>query len=395
MNKKKVKSVIFLSNYFNHHQKPFCEEMYRILKENYTFIETETMSEERQNMGWGIQHYPPYVVTSAVFNANRKKYQQKIDDADVVIIGAAPLALIKTRNKNNRLVFRYSERLLKDKLKLWQYPLCFLRWHKATPPSSNIYLLCASAYASKDHTSFSLFKNRHYKWGYFPEVKIYADVDQLIASKKRASLLWVARFLNLKHPEVPVEIAKRLKKEGYCFELNIIGTGELEKTVTQMVADEGLTDCVHLLGAMKPEEVRTHMEQSEIFLFTSDRREGWGAVLNESMNSGCAVVASHAIGSVPYLIKDKENGCIYRDGDVDDLYRKVKFLLENEEKRAAMGRNAYLTMVNEWNAKTATMKLLELAERIGNGKEMPELYAQGVCSRAEILKDDWYVPEKN
>ena len=49
------------------------------------------------------------------------------------------------------------------------------------------------------------------------------------------------------------------------------------------------------------------MEKSEIFLFTSDKGEGWGAVLNESMNSACAVVASHAIGSVPFLLKDGEN----------------------------------------------------------------------------------------
>ena len=45
-----------------------------------------------------------------------------------------------------------------------------------------------------------------------------------------------------------------------------------------------------------------YMESSHIFLlFTSDRNEG--AALNESMNSGCAVVASDAIGSVPYLMR--------------------------------------------------------------------------------------------
>lgn len=51
---------------------------------------------------------------------------------------------------------------------------------------------------------------------------------------------------------------------------------------------------------MKASEVRSYMEKADIYLFTSDFNEGWGAVLNESMNSGCAVVASHAIGSVPF-----------------------------------------------------------------------------------------------
>ena len=33
------------------------------------------------------------------------------------------------------------------------------------------------------------------------------------------------------------------------------------------------------------------MEQADIYLFTSDRNEGWGAVANEAMNSACAMVA--------------------------------------------------------------------------------------------------------
>jgi glycosyltransferase involved in cell wall biosynthesis len=45
-----------------------------------------------------------------------------------------------------------------------------------------------------------------------------------------------------------------------------------------------------------------------VFIFTSDRNEGWGAVLNEAMGSGCAVVAADLIGSVPYLIEHKKMG---------------------------------------------------------------------------------------
>ena len=37
-----------------------------------------------------------------------------------------------------------------------------------------------------------------------------------------------------------------------------------------------------MLGSMTPEQVREHMEESILFLFTSDFGEGWGAVLNEA-----------------------------------------------------------------------------------------------------------------
>ena len=85
---------------------------------------------------------------------------------------------------------------------------------------------------------------------------------------------------------------------------------------------------------MKPEQVREYMEKSEIHIFTSDRNEGWGAVLNESMNSACVPVANKAIGSVPYLINDGNNGFMYKDEN--ELYEKVKYLLNNDKDRKAM-----------------------------------------------------------
>ena len=142
---------------------------------------------------------------------------------------------------------------------------------------------------------------------------------------------------------------------------------------------------------MSPEEVRKHMEESEIFLFTSDRNEGWGAVLNEAMNSGCAVVASHAIGSVPYLIENKSNGLIYKDGDKDDLYIKVKYLLDFSQKRMKIGHAAYLTILNDWNAVKAAERVLTLSKTILNGEKSPDIFTSGICSKANGIKDNLYI----
>ena len=45
-------SVVFVSNYINHHQIPFCNAMDRLLQGNFTFVQTEPMEEERVRMGW-------------------------------------------------------------------------------------------------------------------------------------------------------------------------------------------------------------------------------------------------------------------------------------------------------------------------------------------------------
>ena len=251
-------------------------------------------------------------------------------------------------------------------------------------------MLCASAYAPADFAKMLSFVDKTYKWGYFTELKKYNDVERLMCEKHKNSILWCSRFIPLKHPEFVVEVAKRLKAEGYEFELNMIGNGELEESTKELIEREGVADRVKMLGSMKPEQVREHMEKSEIFLFTSDRNEGWGAVMNESMNSACAVVANSAIGSVPFLISDGENGYMYKDGDVDDLYNKVKKLLDNADERKQIGKNAYKTMIEEWNAENAAEKFIALCEKMLSGEYKPFPYDSGVCSKAKILKDNGY-----
>ena len=44
-------TITFVSNYINHHQIPFSNAMYAQSGEDYCFIQTEPMEEERRNMG--------------------------------------------------------------------------------------------------------------------------------------------------------------------------------------------------------------------------------------------------------------------------------------------------------------------------------------------------------
>jgi glycosyltransferase involved in cell wall biosynthesis len=377
--KNKINSVVFLSNYFNHHQQPLSDAIYSKIGDGYKFIETEMMDEERINMGWGLESVPRYVVSADDYSEKKDSYQKLIDEADVVVIGSAPNKLVKNRIKSNKLVFRYAERPLKKGLEIKKYIPRLIKWHLEYPNRKLIYMLCASAYTSGDYAKFGLFKNRCYKWGYFTPLQKYEDIKKIIDSKNPAAVLWVARLIDWKHPEIPIKIAKRLKSDGYKFELNMIGNGELFDEINALVLKENLNDCVHLLGAMKPTEVRKYMEESEIFMFTSDRNEGWGAVLNEAMNSACAVVASNEIGSVPFLIDDGKNGYAYNGIDVDELYDKVKFLLDNPDVRKDFGEKAYETILNEWNGENAAEKLLLFAKNIING-DKTDIFESGVCS---------------
>lgn len=244
---------------------------------------------------------------------------------------------------------------------------------------------CASAYTAYDMSLLKAYPDKKYKWGYFPEVKKH-DIEQLMKKKRKdgkISILWAGRFLKWKHPEVAVKTAEGLKKAGYQFKLTLIGDGEVKSDLVSYVQQNQLQDVVEFKGFMSPEKVRNHMEEADIFLFTSDFNEGWGAVLNESMNSGCAVVASHAIGSVPFLVKHGINGMIYKYGDDKELLSLVMQLCDGDNLRESIGKQAYRTLAEEWNAKNAVTNFLQLSKSILRGEKRKII--SGPCSVAEVV----------
>lgn len=367
--------IVFLSNIFSHHQKPLSDELYR-LNSDYFFVETEDMHDEQRNMGYAVAEKLPYVLT---YKYDRQLCDKLINEADVVIIGSAPEKLIERRKQNCQLVVRYSERPLKKKQNLFYYLYRLVRMNLITPFWKPIYMLCAGAYVASDYKLFGMYMGKTYKWGYFTSVKEFESVECVLSRKRKNSILWTSRLIPWKHPEIAIELAGYLKDRSIPFEINIIGTGVCEKPLKKMVEEKLLNDDVHLLGVMNPVQVREYMEQSEMFISTSDRMEGWGATVNEAMSSLCAVIADERIGSVPYLIENGNNGFSYKAKR--ELFETVEYLLLNKDKRKYVAKNAYQTMQKLWNPKVAASRLLTLFESLRQNAQC-NLFESGPCSRA-------------
>lgn len=377
--------LVFVSNYLTHHQVPLSNELGKLF--DYYFIETEEMEEERKNMGWELGEIPPYVLC---YYKNQRECDELINSADALIIGSADREIVHERLKNGKIVFVYSERIYKKSYNPIKFPIHFLRLYSEYGRFSNAYLLAAGAYASSDYNRNFTFLNRAFKWGYFPEFKKH-DLKTLFPQKEQSSILWAGRMIDWKRPDLAIRTAIFLKNKGVDFKLRMIGTGVMETDLSRMIEEYGLSNHVEMLGAMKPEEVRHYMEKSEIFLFTSNRNEGWGAVLNEAMNSACGVVASHSIGSVPYLLSDGENGIIFDSNSEGDLFLKVYNLCLNRCLLQKISENAYLTIENSWNARIAAERIGQLIESaIKNDGNIMRLFSDGICSEASRLHDDWF-----
>lgn len=370
--------IVFVSNYFNHHQRPLCEALLPLC-DSFFFIATSEMREERKKLGYAFEE-PPYVIRAYVGDGTERA-KRILASADVVIRGSAVGEWSKPAYYRGKTVFYYSERIYKRGCRRWLLPFRAVQFYFKYTWRQNSLLLCAGAYVAYDYSRSLTFRNKCFRWGYFPETKQY-DIKKLIARKDSRKILWCGRLIDWKHPELAVETAVRLREVGVDFTMDIIGSGAMESALRKQIEECGLADCVKLLGSMPPQKTREHMERAGLLLFTSDRQEGWGAVLNEAMNSGCAVVASHAAGSAPYLIRNGENGMIFPSGDVDQLYRHVKTLLLHAGQQETLGSAAYKTIAELWNAETAAKRFLVLAESALSGNLPGTSYQDGPCSRA-------------
>lgn len=375
--------IALFSSTLNHHQLPLCLEIEKLIgKDNFTFVSSIPLTDERRNLGFpDLNDQYDFVLKSYENDDQLKNAYEVALNSDVVIFGVAPESFVRARIRKNKLTFRYQERIFKRTrvhiLRPWTF--MHILWNHSRYFNKKLYMLCASGYTAGDYRLGGAYNSKCFKWGYFPKTENTNINDILIEkSNKKVRILWVGRFLEWKHPEYAVHTAEYLAKKGYDFQVNIIGAGPLENRIDRLIHDKGLNNYVNLLGSMASDEVRNYMRKSEIFIFTSNREEGWGVVLNEAMNSGCAVVANQHIGSVPYLIKNGYNGFTYNNS-LKELCTKVEILINDEKLRNDFSTKANETITKEWNPENAAKKLLLLIENLIT-RSKRDIFSTGVLS---------------
>lgn len=382
--------IVFITNLVNHHQIPLADELYRMLGDDYTYIACEPLPDWLIKGGYDPSLDRPYVIRAYKSEEEMSKACRLAYESDVVIIGSAPDSFIVNRLKDNKLTFRYTERYFKNRPWYFPDPRVFINFYKNhfRYRNKNFYMLAASAYTANDVYHMHCYKDKVYKWGYFTRVDNFAlEASQKLDASSAESaphLMWCARFLRWKHPELPVLLAARLKSKGYKFALDMYGSGEELENTKQLALNLDVGDVVSFYGNLPNDQILKKMRKSEIFLFTSDKGEGWGAVLNESMSNGCAVVASSMIGSAPFLINDGINGLLFKSENLDSLEEKVSYLLDHPKERIEMAKNAVMTMRNEWSPKIAAQRFMYLVEQLLHGSDSE--FKEGPCSKAYPYK---------
>jgi glycosyltransferase involved in cell wall biosynthesis len=136
-----------------------------------------------------------------------------------------------------------------------------------------------------------------------------------------------------------------IKSARYLSEDTLIligGGGELMESLQALIASEGVTNKVKLVGRIKAEELSSFFQASDLFCLPSiERSEAFGVVLLEAMRAGKPIVATNIEGSgVNWVNQDGLTGINVPVRDERSLAEAIELVLTDQALRARLANGA-------------------------------------------------------
>ncbi len=149
-----------------------------------------------------------------------------------------------------------------------------------------------------------------------PEVKPFTQFDD------KKNILFLGRFDPRKGLHILLKAFKILRQKRNDIRLMVVGRGKPPK----------LPEPYFLKINADRDEVPRFYRTADVYVSPALMGESFGIVLLEAMATGTPVIASDIPG-YRCVIKDKENGLLFKTGDPHDLAQKIDLILEDEKLR--------------------------------------------------------------
>ena len=374
--------VLQVTNTVSHHQLPLAIHLARIVgSRNFRIAVTGPPNPARIAMGWDGDAEEEWLLKPGERRADVDEYLKWWESCDFVLCGERVYELLKPRLAAGKLAFYMSERWWKPQIGVGRllYPP-FLRMalaFRALATSSHFHYLPMGAYAANDMRVVAPFPNRMWRWGYFPPEA--ARQRAVMRNAKSYHIMWAGRMLDWKRVDTLLRGFRALVSTAVEARLTLVGNGPTEPRLKKLATDLGLLGHVIFLPSQPAREVRRLMRTADVFVLASNGCEGWGAVINEAMSEGCVVVASSAAGAAKTLIRDGENGVLFRPGDWRQLGSILCTLRTNGPMRDSIAVKARRTIAEEWSPGVAAARLLAVTEALLSGTQPPRFDCGPMC----------------
>lgn len=157
------------------------------------------------------------------------------------------------------------------------------------------------------------------------EESILKKAEVQVEKKECFTFVNVGRMRPQKRQDRLVEIAARLKAEGYEFKIQILGDGPEEENIRRLVKENNVSDRVELKGmVLNP---YPYIKQADCVVVSSDF-EGYSIAVKEALFLGKAMISTDVSG-VREIFENGKYGVVC-ETDTEALYEKMKDVLDGK-----------------------------------------------------------------
>ncbi len=161
------------------------------------------------------------------------------------------------------------------------------------------------------------------------------------------------------------------------LKLLIIGKGPGDSKFKNLSQSLGISDSVEFIGEVPDAE--DYLEKSDIFVLAS-RAEGMSNALLEAMSHGLACIATNIGGNSELMgieprskipsggFVASRNGLVVSPEDVDGVANAILFLVRNKKEREIHGRNARMSVQENYSIDLIAEKYVHLYRQLINGE---------------------------
>jgi colanic acid/amylovoran biosynthesis glycosyltransferase len=160
--------------------------------------------------------------------------------------------------------------------------------------------------------------------------------DRVVHDQPGRRLLYSGRLAAVKGLPILLTSLATLKRTHPDIVLTVVGDGSDRAPLEQMTRDLGLTQNVRFVGYQSQAEVRSHMQETDVFVLPSFA-EGVPVSLMEAMAAGVPVVTTQIAG-ISELVDNGVSGYLVPAGDATTLAEKIATLLDSPSLRTQFGQ---------------------------------------------------------
>ena len=193
------------------------------------------------------------------------------------------------------------------------------------------------------------------------------------------TILSVGRFTFQKGFPTGLQAASLLKQSGIKFKWIIAGSGPGYEELIYMLHHFGLNGIVELAGTRSTEEIKSLMNQADIF-FLPSVYEGIANVVLEAMSMQLPVVATRS-GGMEEVITNEQNGLLAEVYDHSTLAMQLERLCTDKAFAQRLGKDAAITIRARFDINIQTAQYLRV---YGALLQTPLVYKEPVVEKISI-----------